>query len=170
MITHKELAERVSYDPDTGILRWKVKPAQRVKIGDAIGTKNSKGYLTSWQQGKAYQTHRLIWLLMKGEWPKGQIDHINGNKADNRWCNLREATQAQNLMNRLRLGRGTSRAAGVYWSKRENKWKAQCSNKYLGTFLVEADAIDAVIAYRRQHFPEWSTRVIAELEQLKEAK
>lgn len=87
--------ERLSYDPATGIFTWRMHPSKKL-IGTAAGWRQSKGYLAIDLQSTAHYAHRLAWLWMTGEWPAEQIDHIDGNKADNAWANLRLATNSQN--------------------------------------------------------------------------
>lgn len=96
-----ELKELFDYDPDTGVLTWKVKPkTNRVKIGDVAGTKCSKGYLQVRINGIKYLNHRIIWIMREGEIPNGyQIDHINQIKDNNCRTNLRLATSSQNNQN-----------------------------------------------------------------------
>lgn len=82
-----------------------------------------------------------------GVWPKGQIDHVNGNRLDNRICNLRDATHAENQRNSKRPKSNTSGIKGVYWDKRSKKWGAHIrfGNKMLnlGRFSEKEDAAAA---------------------------
>ena len=77
MITYEEAKETWNYDPDTGVMKWKIKPATNIKLGDITGALDSHGYLVTRRHYKIYQTHRLIWLLIYKKWPN-EIDHING--------------------------------------------------------------------------------------------
>lgn len=98
-ITAQELRRFVEYNPETGELISLVKRTKAF-IGKKLGTVcKYNGYVTLWVGGDLYPAHRLIWLYMTGEWPKADTDHINGDRADNRWCNLREATRTQNICN-----------------------------------------------------------------------
>lgn len=98
MLSQEYLKSILHYDPETGILSWKV-DRRRVKIGQIAGYL-CLGYVAIGIDGKLYKGHRLAWLYMTGEWPKDEIDHINRTKHDNRWVNLREATKEQNCDNR----------------------------------------------------------------------
>jgi len=93
------LQERFNYDPDTGIVTWRVSPARSVKVGQIVGSKNRLGYITVYINDKSYLLHRVIYKLMTGTDPH-HIDHINHNPSDNRWCNLRSVTHQENMMNR----------------------------------------------------------------------
>src|SRR6185369_10895033 len=99
---------------------------------------NHQGYWRIFIYGKAYLGHRLVWLYVYGEWPRGDIDHVNRTRSDNRLCNLRVATRSQNLGNMGRRPVNTSGYKGVTWHKRAEKWLAQISvnrkNIYLGLF------------------------------------
>lgn len=92
-----QVREMFDYDPVSGLL-IKKKFSNRRGAGPVFTT-NSLGYVTVFIEGKIYGAHRIIWLHQKGYLPK-QIDHINRCKADNRMCNLREATSAQNQRNK----------------------------------------------------------------------
>ena len=105
-VTLAQLEELLNYEPETGLLRWKVKRGNgvgtaRSSIGDVAGTLNAHiGYLVINIDGTAYGAHRMAWALFHGVWPfSHQIDHINRNKADNRIANLRAATNSTNKYN-----------------------------------------------------------------------
>jgi hypothetical protein len=127
------------YDPDTGRLTWKVRTAIRVRIGDEAGTADYQGYRKVGLKGKEYYAHRLAWLWMTGEWPE-VIDHINHDKLDNRWCNLRDVGYEENNKNK-------AKAIGVCWYKDRNMWRSYItvdSNRIdLGSFEDKEEAIAA---------------------------
>lgn len=106
MPTADDVRQVLDYDPETGEFRWAVdrfKGPQRKALcarkGDLAGGFNAKGYRQISVSGRNHGAHRLAWLLMTGEWPTHQIDHINRDPADNRWCNLRPATRSENMCN-----------------------------------------------------------------------
>lgn len=95
--------------------------------------------------GVDIELHRLIWFYQTGEWPN-VIDHINGDKLDNRWENLRNVTQFENCRNVRRRKDNISGTTGVHWSKRRNKWIAKIQNEdgktiSLGSFSSKKEAI-----------------------------
>jgi hypothetical protein len=96
---YQECHRLFSYDAETGLLTRKVKTTNRVKVGDFVGCINASGYLVFGIKNKLYYNHRIIWLMQTSCFPEENIDHINGNRADNRPCNLREATQGENVYN-----------------------------------------------------------------------
>lgn len=89
----------LQYDPDTGLFHWKIRVGTRGAAGAVAGTPNPNGYLKSPIDKKQYSLHRLAWFFSTGAWPKGQIDHINGDRQDNRIANLRDVDQSANLLN-----------------------------------------------------------------------
>lgn len=117
-----ELERLLSYDPETGIFRWKVARG-RVRPGDIAGKTNKDGYRVIKVSQEYHYAHRLAWLFVTGSWPAGEIDHRNRRRADNRFDNLRDATRAQNLLNQP--GRGRSGAKGVSWKKKARKWRVR---------------------------------------------
>lgn len=121
-LTHAEVLEILSYNPERGTFHWK-KDGRHRRAGDRAGSFGKEGYYQVKIQYRNYRAGRLAWFYMTGKWPKDQIDHINGVKDDDRWCNLREATRYQNSWNRKSYkgkelpykGVWTSPYTGEYW-------------------------------------------------------
>ncbi|MEX3840294.1 HNH endonuclease [Paraburkholderia sp. BR10882] len=97
-LTQEKLRSFLHYDPTTGVFTHLTKTSRR-EAGDEAGTLNKRGYRVICIEAEAYYAHRLAFLYMVGRFPNEVADHINGIKDDNRWCNLREATQSQNIIN-----------------------------------------------------------------------
>ena len=154
-----ELKSLLSYEPDTGVIRWVAKGKGRIKKKEA-GTLLHSGYAGICIGPKRWQSHRIAWALHYGELPKDQIDHINGIRTDNRICNLREATNAQNGKN-LKLSKAnTSGFKGVCFDKQTGKWRAIIKVNFklinIGLFVNLQDAINARVAAEQQYFGEWN--------------
>jgi hypothetical protein len=125
--------EVFSYDPETGVIRWKVARG-RAKAGDIAGTKNHpSGYIQVRFAGANWKAHRVAWFLTHGEQPD-VIDHINHNESDNRLSNLRNVSHQANQLNRREQGRG------IRWDKRRNYWIAHIGgrNVYTGVSILKA--------------------------------
>jgi hypothetical protein len=144
------------YDKETGNLIWKIKPSSRghsVKVGDIAGTLKSHGYICVGINYNSYRAHRLIFLMHKGYLPK-TVDHINGDKLDNRIENLRAATVGQNQHNRKTNANNTSGYKGVSWSKAQKKWAARITlerkNIHLGYFANVEEAAEVVRKAREE--------------------
>lgn len=95
----EDLKRQMHYDPETGKLTWLISKKGVTQGRQVSPRPTNDGYLQCVFNGKHYYQHVLIWFYQTGEWPKDCIDHINRERADNRWGNLREATQTQNLYN-----------------------------------------------------------------------
>jgi hypothetical protein len=144
MLTADLLRDALHYEPETGAFTWLAPLSNRVKPGDQPGFLTPAGYLTIRLMGRLYSAHRLAWLYHYGEWPKHQVDHINGDKSDNRIANLRDATAAQNKWNCAAHSDNRSGFKGVTFHKASGLWRAQISvngkNKGLGYFHKPEDA------------------------------
>lgn len=117
--------EMFDYNPETGIVTRKIARKSGL-IGAKVGSHDSKGYLRidfSWW-GHRYNVaiHRLGWLIYHGEWPKDQLDHINGIRDDNRICNLREATQSQNNANTRIYKNNKSGHKNIKWESDRQRY------------------------------------------------
>jgi len=161
MITQSELKELLEYNPDTGLFTWiKSNGNRRLKAGDAAGTKMKVGYVRITIQGKNYLAHRLAYLYMTGNFPKNGIDHINHIKDDNRWSNLRDATNSQNNSNRVKQKNNTSGYKGVRWHKQHKKWRAEIKymNKciHIGCYTTPQEAAEAYKKKAIELFGEFS--------------
>lgn len=144
-ITAEDAREFFSYDPATGELRWRRAPApNRPRLaGQIVGHIHQNGYHRLTWRLHVFLAHRIIWLLQTGTWPTLSIDHINGDRSDNRWSNLRLATAAQNCQNRKISSRNKTGVTGVHQLK-TGKWKAHIAinNRfmYLGQFDTKEEA------------------------------
>ena len=141
----KLLKHKLNYNPDTGLFTWR-NPQQKRFVGKVAGC-NSLGYTRIKLDGKSYMAHRLAWLYMTGEWPELEVDHINRDKSDNRWCNLRQVHRAENMRNAGNYATCKSGVSGVCFHKAVSKWYAQISDdgkrKYLGVYDSKLDAVEA---------------------------
>ena len=146
-----ETARRVfNYDPDTGLLTWAIQANSRALIGDEVGKISNRGYRVTKYKRKDYSVHRIIWLIVHGKWPTGQIDHINGEKTDNRIENLRDVSLRENLCNQKRHREG--RLPGAYYDKNMRGWRAHIRINnvyvYLGMHPTEKEANAAYMKAR----------------------
>ena len=143
----EEIKEYLSYDPETGVLTWIKRSGARGTIGTEARHLEGKGYMQTQFQRVLYKNHRIAWFLYTGEQPPDQIDHINGDKSDNRWSNLRAATQNQNQHNQGRRRDNASGYKGVSWDSTHKKWLAKIqvdSKRYsLGAFTTPEEARQA---------------------------
>lgn len=135
------------YEKDTGVLRWRNQQSNRVKPNSVAGSINSEGYVCLDIRARPYRAHRIIWLMEYGNFPNGQIDHIDGNRANNRLENLREVSNKQNQENKKTMAKSVSGHKGVTWHSRDKVWQARIGHnmksKHLGSFRNVEDAISA---------------------------
>jgi hypothetical protein len=134
------IKENMEYDRFSGTLRWKGKGGFNRDSSKPIGSLNGRGYLQVGTPYKNLRVHQICWYLFYGEWPTGIIDHINGDRTDNRPENLREATLSQNAGNSKPHKDGSSKYKGVGWDKNSKGWAARCKHKWLGRFECEHEA------------------------------
>jgi hypothetical protein len=134
------------YDPVSGELRWRKRLSGRTTVGELAGRLNGYGYLRVTVDGRTYMVHRIAWLLANGSWPERQIDHINGSRADNRICNLREANPEEQMQNLRRYKNNTSGFPGVRRTG-SGKWQALIAQGgkrvCLGSFDTPEEAAEA---------------------------
>lgn len=144
------LEDVLRYEPDTGKLFWTANVGRKARPGAQAGTTERNSYLTVGYKGKNYQAHRVAWYLHYGSEPPYdlEIDHIDNDGTNNKINNLRLANRAQNRCNTRRKENGTSGYKGVYWCKKQRKWRAQITkNKKVYKLGSFADPCDAHLAY-----------------------
>lgn len=115
------------------------------------------GYKRICINGRNYASHRVIWLMVHGRWPLGEIDHINAIRDDNRLCNLREVERRENAKNRTRSQRNTSDINGVYKPSHRGQWYAAIGGKFIGSFDTKAEAAEARSNAQKED-PEYTGR------------
>ena len=149
--TREQFMELFSYDALTGHFmclvddsKWGNSPLSR--RGKRSGTVVGNGYRMLCVKGKRYTEHRVAWFIHYGVWPQA-LDHINGDKTDNRIANLREATTAENGWNTTRRRNNTSGYKGVSFSSPSGKgsgWRAEIrfngTRVFLGDGFATAEA------------------------------
>ncbi len=145
-LTQARLKELLHYDPETGHFTWVV-ARKGCRLSRSAGYTRHDGYVCIRVDRQLYLAHRLAWIYMTGEWPANDLDHIGGDPTDNRWCNLRAATRAQNNLNTKRRSDNASGYKGVFWSTQKQRWVARIhidgKPKHLGSFKVAEDAYAA---------------------------
>lgn len=100
-LTVDRLRGLLHYDPETGVFTSKVRRGSRCPIGREVGSVTSCGYVALCIDHRKYYAHRLAWAYLNGYWPAGDIDHIDGNRQNNRISNLRPATRRENLQSSM---------------------------------------------------------------------
>lgn len=164
-ITPELLRQLLRYEPETGKLFWKPRSPfhfvsenrlSKEARADVFNKQNAgkmafydagKGYMATKIMGVSLKAHRVAWAIYYGEWPDGQIDHINHNRSDNSIGNLRVVSNAENQRNGGMRSDNKSGVCGVIWSSDRNKWRARITVngkiKNLGCFTLLADAVGA---------------------------
>lgn len=134
----------LDYDANSGEFIWKIQRGNSA-IGKVAGCIDKHGYVIIRYDNKGYKAHRLAWLYMTGNFPVKNIDHIDRNKSNNKFSNLREVSRSENNMNRPLAKNNVSGHKGVF--KYRNKWRAVCryeSNQYyLGDFNTKEEAANS---------------------------
>jgi hypothetical protein len=134
--------------------------SKRVRVGDIAGRINEWGYREICIDRHLYRANRLAVFYMTGEWPTALVDHVDLNKANDRWSNLRHATHSQNHANSNAHADNTSGIKGVSWDASRRKWQAQIGvkgrNIYLGRHSTRAEAAAIYAAAAKKYFSEFA--------------
>ena len=155
------LRDLLSYDPKSGQLSWRFAHGRhgRIPAGPISNRVDSYGYLRIQLDGLPCRAHRVCWMLTHGSWPVGDIDHINGDRTDNRLCNLRDVDESTNMQNQRKPARNnTTGFLGVCLKRQGHpRWVAQLRIKgktfHIGTFGSPEEAHAAYLAVKRVRHP-----------------
>lgn len=162
LVSVGQLRELLDYDPSSGVLTWRKRDQHWFKsrrdceawntryAGKPANSLHKFGYVIVRLFGRSYKGHRIAYAMHHGCWPTLQIDHINGDKADNRISNLREVDNQTNAMNTKTHRHNTSGVSGVYWHKRDRKWIARIGTTKAGSFIGAFKSFDDAVAARKQ--------------------
>lgn len=150
LITRERAHERLKYDAETGRLLWASAAQNKGHvIGREAGRIEANGYRHVKVDGKLYASHRLIWLMAHGTWPVGVIDHIDGNRTNNRISNLRDVDAQSNAMNRTNVRKdSTSGLIGVY--QQRGRWYAYANKDGKKISLGGFETMELAAAARRE--------------------
>ena len=156
LVSIEDLHLHFSYDSHTGIIRSKTN-RRNVHEGDIVGSLDRQGYITTTLFKKPMKQHRMAWAMFYGEWPCGDIDHINRDKKDNRIENLRVVTNAQNKQNLDKPESNTSGFMGASFHKKSGKWAANIKMsgqaRYLGLYKTPEEAHAAYMSAKQDIHP-----------------
>ncbi len=164
--TREEVCELLDYDPVSGKFSWKIETKSyggKIQPGDTAGSVKD-GYIIIALFGRPYRAHHLAWLVMTGDWPSVgiDIDHIDRDRSNNAWANLRLATRTENNMNAGLRSDNKSGHKGVSWSARDEKWVARITVSgrihYLGDYSDISRAIAARQDAERRFFGEYNAQ------------
>jgi hypothetical protein len=152
------IREILDYNPETGEFYWKIKSNKRAPIGAKAGGITNDGYGHIRYLNKRYSMSHLAWIHFYGKPALMYLDHINGNRFDNRISNLREATPAENMQNIRKAPKNSSHGfLGAHFDKEKNKWRSRIrvngTKISLGRFNTPEEASAAYLAAKRQYHP-----------------
>ncbi len=158
-LTAARLRELLHYDPDSVVFSWRASGKGRKTPGCAAGAVHGNGYRSINIQRRYYSAHRLVFLYMLGRLPDPsmRVDHVNGIRDDNRWCNLREVTNSENMQNQKRPMRTNKVGLLGVTQAPSGKFRAHIflngKGKSLGTFITAEAAHEAYVAAKRAMHP-----------------
>lgn len=146
-LTHDRLLEALSYDPETGVFRWRIRAAKNTHIGAVAGRVRPDKYCAIRLDNRSYYSHRLAWFYSYKTWPVRLLDHKNCDPGDNRLENLREADHSRNKANRAAPSNNTSGCKGVDWVPKLKRWRVRVQADgvpyHVGVYKTFEAAVDA---------------------------
>ena len=172
MISQTELKKWLCYSPLAGVFEWR-RSGRGIRAGSLAGAVcKDTSYIQVNLRGKQYRAHHLAWLYMTGKWPECDIDHRDGDRTNNAFSNLREATKSQNQWNAKLSKTSTSGVKGVNFDRPTGKWRATVGiddkKVHVGLFKTKEEAEEAVKLKRAELHGEFANHGVHgyELEEL----
>jgi hypothetical protein len=166
------LRQCFSYDAQSGVLTWRVRPREHFKGGAGwhnfnnqfanlpAGSKGDNGYIDVKINCTGYPIARVIWAIQTGQSEFDLVDHIDGDPTNTRMSNLRLATFAENTRNRSHKANNSSGVRGVTWHKPSRKWWARVTlndkTHSLGLYKTIEEATVVVYEAKQQMFGEFA--------------
>lgn len=157
-LTQEYLKSCLVYGKNTGRFTWLQRPLEHFVSVSACNTWNGKnsgedavtldsnGYRVIHFDGTTIYAHHAAFIIMTGKKPE-EVDHENGIRSDNRWCNIRSVSRIENTMNRKIRADNSSGVSGVYFREDNKKWKARINHNKkrisLGQFATKEEAVQA---------------------------
>lgn len=150
-ITQARVRELFNYDPETGVFTRRIATGRNGchRVGSIVGGMSVGGYACTSIDGKRVYLHRVAVLYMTGEWPPADVDHIDTDRSNNRWSNLRCVDRRVNCQNRVKSRRDRRHGTLIGVKKHRNRWQARINHKFIGSFGTELEAHQAYIAAKR---------------------
>lgn len=154
----QELEVFLEYDAKNGVF-YRKKTNNKYRVGEVMGCQKANGYVYVGVFKKHILAHRLVWFFEHGVWPSQVLDHIDGNKANNRIENLRLATYSQNSINRPVMSNSKTQLKGVWFNKKKNRYRAviKCNHQriHIGMFKTPEEAHAAYVAKAKELHQEF---------------
>lgn len=156
MLTQSRLKELLNYNPDTGVFTYRVQKGSKLP-GEVAGWENTDKYIRIDVDNKRYSAHRLAWLYMTGKHPEIILDHINGIRGDNRWCNLRECNYNENAFHSKMKSNNKLGIKGVTKEKYGYRARVMYMKKHisLGSYKTKEEAAAAYNKFAKENFGEF---------------
>lgn len=161
MITQDRLKQLFDYDAGTGEFRFLPRARSEFATdrafsifktkcqGKVAGWGHVAGYISIRIDGRDYLAHRLAWLWMTGALPENEVDHVNGNRSDNRFSNLRSVSKLENSHNQSIRITNKSGHNGVFWDGRRRAWRVDLMNEGRSIYLGQFKTIEEATAARK---------------------
>lgn len=162
VIEFEKVNELLNYNPENGKLQWKKFRAANAQVGDIAGFVGRDGYVRVKILGRSILAHRIAWLLFYKKQPENEIDHINGDRSDNKISNLRSCDRRQNSRNTATRSDNECGIKGVGYHKPSGKWRARIyvdgKSKFIGNFLSKHEAKKAYEAAAKSIYGDFFRR------------
>jgi hypothetical protein len=150
-----EVRRLLAYDPTTGRF-FNAVNRRRARKGAPAEIEHNAGYRCVSIGGQKHLSHRLVWLYLHGEWPSGDIDHIDGDKQNNRPSNLRDVPRMVNTQNvRSARANNASGLLGATFCRQTGRWASTIRingvKTHIGRFDTAEQAHAAYMRAKQQH-------------------